>query len=830
MTSSLGSAAFDLRLAWRRTAASPGFALASVLSLGLGIGAVTTLASVVQSVLLRPLPVAEPERVVAVYTSDYSGPAYGASSYPDYLDFRASGVFAGLVAFQTAPLGLAADGASARAWAEFVTGDYFATLGIPVARGRALSPADDRAGAPPVTVVSHALWQRLFGGDAGALGRTVTLSGRPFTVVGVAEPGFAGLTRGLAMDVWVPMAARAALGADPRTLESRGDRGLLLFGRLPAGVPLAAAEARLRTVAGSLREAHPQEWTDVRQQPRRIALLPEWQARLQPMLAGPVQVFLALLGGIAVLVLLTACANVASLFLARLVRRRREVGVRLSLGAGRGRLVRQFLAETLLVALLGGALGTLLAYAATGALASARLPLPVPVALDVQPDLRVLAFALAVSLAAGLGLGLLPSLAAARTDVLPGLKDAAPARFGGGRLRGAFVVAQVALSLVLVCGAFLFLRGLGRAAAIDPGFDAAPVLAVPADLVLSGYDEARTAAFEDRVRERAGGVDGVTAVALAANVHLDPLSTVRRGLTIEGYARSADEDMEVHAAAVGAGFFETLGLPLVRGRGFTAADRPGAPLVAVVNETFARRYWPGQDAIGRRLSTSGPEGPFLHVVGVARDAKYATLGEDPKAFFYVAFAQDHRFVRSLGEFLPATVLVRTAGGDPRTRAAAVSQAVQDVDPRLAVAPARPLADLVGLSTLPSRIAGTVLLAFGAVGLGLAALGLSGVVAQSVAQRTREFGVRVAIGARRGQIVRLALDEGLRLVGAGLVLGLALGLVLARLASSLLFGLSTVDPVTFVGAPALLLAVAAGAAWLPARRASRVDPVACLRSE
>lgn len=821
--------AMDARLAARRLGASPGFALTAVLSLGLGIGATTTLASLVQAVLLRPLPVAEPERVVAVYTSDFSGPAYGGSSYPDYLDYRASGVFDGLVAYQTAPLGLASEGVSARVWAEFVTGDYFATLGIPVARGRAIAPADDRAGAPSVAVVSHALWQRLFGGDASVLGRKLTLSGRPFTVVGVAEPGFSGLTRGLAMDAWVPMAARPLLGADPRALESRGDRSLLLLGRLPAGTPLPAAEARLRTLAASLREAHPQEWTDVRRETRRIGLLPEWQARLQPMLAGPVQVFLALLGAIAALVLLAACANVANLFLARLLRRRREVAVRLSLGAGRGRLVRQFLAETLLVALVGGALGTLLAYAATGAIASARLPLPVPVALDVQPDPRVLAFALAVSLATGLGLGLLPSLAAARVDVLPGLKDGTPARLGRGRLRGAFVVAQVALSLVLLCGAFLFLRGLGRAAAIDPGFDGGPVLAVPADLVLSGYDEARTAGFEGRVRERVGGVPGVTAVALAANVHLDPLSTVRRGLMIEGYTSAAEEDMEVHAAAVGAGFFETLGLPLVRGRGFTHADRPGAPRVAVVNETFARRYWPGQDPIGRRLSTSGAEGPFLDVVGVARDAKYGTLGEDPRAFFYVAFAQDHAFVRSMGEFVPATVLVRTSG-DARARAAAVSQAVQDVDPRLAVAPARPLSDLVGLSTLPSRVAGGALLAFGALGLGLSALGLSGVVAQSVAQRTREFGVRVAIGARRGQIVRLALDEGLRLVAVGLVLGLGLGLVLARLASSLLFGLSAVDPVTFAGAPALLLCVAAVAAWLPARRASRVDPVTCLRSE
>ena len=817
----------DARLAARRLRGSPGFTAAAVLSLGLGIGATTTVFGLIDAVLLRPLPVRDPASVVAVYTSDFSGPPYGTSSYPDFLAFRDAGVFDGLAAFAMAPLGVAGEGGPGRVWSEIVTGDYFTLLGIPVARGRGLMPADDRPGAPLAAVISHGLWQRAFGGDAAIVGRTLTVSGHAFTIVGVAGPGFSGLTRGLAMDMWVPMATRPALTGDPRILEARGDRSLQVFGRLER-LPRVAAEARLATLAQSLRADHPDHWTDVRQETRRISLLPEWQARIQPMLSGPVNAFLGLLAAIVLLVLLAACANVATLFLARLVRRRREVAVRLSLGAGRARLVQQFVAETLAVALLGGALGVVLAFVAADAVAALRLPLPVTVTLDVTPDRRVLGFTVAVSLLAGLALGLFPSLQAARVDVLPGLKDAG-GRGGRSRLRGAFVVAQVALSLVLLSGALLFLRGLGRAAAIDPGFDAGPVVAVPADLVLSGYDEARTVAFQQSLIERVGASSGVEAVALATNLHLDPLSGTRRGLSIQGYVPAADEDMEVHSAAVGAGFFEALRLPIVRGRGFQDRDRPGAPPVAIVNETFVRCYFGGQDPLGRRISTRGDEGPFMEVVGVARDAKYASLGESPRAFFYVPFVQDFAFVQSVGSFLPATVLVRT-DGDPRARAAAIRDAVQGLDPTLSLSPPRPLADLLGLSVLPTRVAGMALGAFGVLGLGLAALGLSGVVAQSVAQRTREFGVRLALGARRGQLTRLAVGSVARLVAIGAVAGLAASLAFARLAEGFLYGLSPVDPVTFASALACLGAVALSAAFLPARRAGLVDPVTSLRSE
>jgi predicted permease len=817
----------DARLAVRLLKASPGFTLAAVLSLGIGIGATATVFGLVDAVLLRPLPVRDPERVVAVYTSDRSGPAYSASSYPDYLAFRDSGVFDGLAAFTMAPLGLAGERSPGRVWSEIVSGDYFETLGIALARGRGLAAVDDRAGAPLVAVVSHGLWQRL-GGEESLLGGTLTLAGRAFTVVGVTSPGFVGMTRGLAMDVWVPMSSRPLLTGDARILEARGDRGLQLFGRLRADVPLTVAKARLDTLARSLRAEHPTQWTDVRGETRRISLLPEWQARIQPMLSGPVHAFLALLAAIALLVLLAACANLATLFLVRLVRRRREVAVRLSLGAGRARLVRQFVTETLLVALLGCGLGTLLAFAAADALASMRFPLPVTVSLDVRPDVRVLGFALGLSLLTGAALGFFPSLRASRVDVLTGLKEGAGS-WRRSRLRSGFVVAQVALSLVLLAGALLFVRGLGRAAAIDPGFEAGPVVAVPVDLVLSGYDQARTEAFQRTLLERVRRLDGVEAASLALTLHLDPMSSMRRGLTVQGYVPAADEDMEVHATAVGAGFFEALRIPILRGRAFAEGDRPGAPLVAIVNETFARRYWPGQDPLGRRISVRGEEGPFLEVVGVARDAKYATLGEEPRAFFYVPFVQDFAFVKSVGSFVPATVLVRT-DGVPAARLAAVRRAVQEIDPGVTVSPARPLADLLGLTVLPTRVAGLALGAFGALGLGLAALGLSGVVAQSVAQRTREFGVRLALGADRGDLVRLALGEGSRLVLVGAAVGLAASLALAQLARGFLYGLPPTDPVTFTAAVALLAAAALGASYVPARRAGRVDPVASLRSE
>jgi predicted permease len=820
----------DLRHAIRQLCKTPVFTLVAALSLGLGIGANTAVFSLVNGALLKPLPVRDPGRVVALFTSDYSGSDYGGTSYPDFLDFRErSDAFEGLSAYVLQPVAFAGlEGQSARLWAELATADYFATLGLPIARGRALGPEDDRPEAS-AAVLSHDLWQRRFGGDPGVVGRALTLSGRTFTVVGVAAPGFAGLVRGLAADLWLPLAARPALDPDSGSLTDRGARGLRVLGRLRPGGGMQAAQAQLAVLADQMHRAYPDEWSDVRGGPRRISLLPESGVRIDPRMSGPLAAFSALLMGVVGLVLLIACANIAGFVLTRAAERRREVAIRLSLGAGRARVVRQFLTENLLLAALGGALGWLVAVWATSLVAALRLPLPLPIRFETAPDARVLAFALLASLATGIALGLAPALQASSPDLLAALRD--EARTGAGRrshARQVFVIAEVALCLVLLVGGGLFLKSLRNATAIDPGFEPRNVLLLSADLGLAGYDANRAAAFETGLAERLRRVAGVEAAGLAAAMPLDPHAQARRRVRVPGYPEKPGEDMEVRLGVVGAGYFEALGIPILRGRGFRTADRPDGPGVVVVNETFAGRFWPGEDAIGRTFRT-GDDGPELEVVGVARNGKYGSLSEDPLPFFYEPYVQDFRFARRLGAFMPAAIAVRTTG-DPLALAAALRDAVQSLDARLPVYGPRTLEQHLGVALLPARVAGYALGVFGLLGLGLASLGLAGIVAYSVSQRTHEIGVRVALGASRSDVLRMVLGEGMRLTLAGLALGLLLAAPAARMISGFLLGLSAGDPAIFMGVVALLTLTGLLACYVPARRALRVDPMAALRRE
>lgn len=827
----MNSLLLDLRHAIRQLRRTPVFTLVAALSLGLGIGANTALFSLVNAALLKPLPVRDPGQVVAVFTSDSSGPAYGGTSYPDFLDFREqSEAFAGLSAYLLQPVAIVGqEGQSARLWAELATGNYFTTLGIPIARGRALGPEDDRPEAS-AAVLSHDLWRHRFGGDPAVLGRPLTLSGRTFTIVGVAAPGFSGLVRGLAADLWLPLAARPALDADSGPLTDRGSRGLRILGRLAPGVSLEAAEAQLAVLASQLQRAYPAEWTDERGQPRRISLLPESRVRIDPRMSGPLAAFSALLMAVVGLVLLIACANIAGFVLARAAERRREVAIRLSLGAGRARVVRQFLTENVLLAALGGGIGWLVAVWATSLVASLRLPLPLPIRFETAPDARVLGFALLVSLATGIALGLAPAIQASRPDLVPALRD--ETRTGAARrshVRQVLVIAEVALCLVLLVGGGLFLKSLRNAAAIHPGFDPRNVLLLSADLTLAGYDANRAAAFEEELSDRLLEVPGVAAAGLAAALPLDPHAQARRRVRVPGYPEKPGEDMDARLGVVGAGYFEALGIPILHGRGFRAADRPDAPGVAVVNETFAQRFWRGQDAIGRTFRAGDEDGPELEVVGVAANGKYGSLSEDPLPLYYEPFAQDFRFARRLGAFMPAAIAVRTTG-DPLAQAAALRDAVQSLDARLPVYGARTLEQHLGVALLPARVAGYALGFFGLLGLGLASLGLAGIVAYSVSQRTHEIGVRVALGASRADVLRMVLGEGMKLTLAGLAVGLLLAAAAARLVAGLLLGLSAGDPATFLGVAALLALTGLLACYLPARRALRVDPMAALRRE
>jgi putative ABC transport system permease protein len=813
----------DLRYAVRQLRRSPGFTLVATLTLGLAIAGNATIFSLVNGLFFRPLPVAEPDRVVAIYTADFSHGEFGSTSYPDYLDMAAGlPSLAGLTGVSLQPTSLnGGRGESERILLGVVAGDYFATLGVPLALGRGFTADEMQAGGPPAVVLSHALWTTRFASDPGLPGHAVQLGGLPFTVVGVAAPGFRGVLRGVGEQAWVPFSTDPLLRPGSTASISRGARGTLLYGRLRPGATLAGLQAEAAVLARRMFAAYPDSWRRIDGRGRAITVLAESDVRVMPMIRGAVLGASALLAVIVVLVLLIACSNLANLVLARSAARSREFAVRLALGANRGRLVRQLLAENVVLAWLGGATGLMLAWWITAALSRYQPPLPIPVALDVQPDVRVFAFVAGLTALAGCLVGLAPALHASRPSLVPALKDGQGAGRRRSGVRNLFVVVQVGLSLVLLIGAGLFLRSLREAAAIDPGFGARRGVLMTLDLGLNRYQEARIQQFHTDLLDATRGLPGVEAAALVSAMPL-ALDGGRQWIQIEGYQPAEGEDMEVSFSAVSDGYFETLEVPLARGRGFTRADRAGAPGAVVVNESFVRRYWPGSTGLGQRVSLrGGSEGPYLEVVGVARDGKYSSLGDVPKPFFYKALAQepDRR----------ATLVVRSAV-DPAALVGPLRQAVRQLDPALPIERVSTLEEHIGFSLLPARVAGSVLGLFGLLGLVLASLGIAGVVASGVTQRVREIGIRMALGARDREVVALVVRDALRLVAIGLGAGLLVALPLALLTGRFLYGLSPVDPVTYLLMPALFGLVAVVASWLPARRAAAIDPMVVLRSE
>ena len=800
----------DVRYGVRALARAPGFTAIALVVLSLGIGANATIFSFANAFFLRPLPVSDPGSIVRVCSNRYS--TTGQRSYLEYRDRNST--LSGLAAFQMKSFGLLIDRETEHVFGEIVSGEYFSTVGIAPARGRLLQPGDDRAGASPVVVLSHAFWTRRFGAAPDAIGRTIRLNDQPFQVVGVAAQDFSGLMTPLRGDLWVPLAAdaylRPALDAQAR-LDSTS---LHLVGRLKPDVDRARAQADLDTIGRQLRTAAGQPGSGT-----TVSVYSG--TTLHPEIAPPVTAFTAVLMAVVGLVLLIVCVNVANLVLARAAGRSLELAIRQALGAGRGRLLRQLLTESLLLSSAGAVGGLAIWYWSTRLLAAVQLPAPVPLALDLAIDVRVLAFTTLVAVMTSLAFGLAPALTASRVDLVGALKGSAGEGRGHGRLRSGFLVAQVAMSVLLLIAAGLFIRGFRNARSFDLGFDTDRVLTASVDLETRGYNEATGREFVRAIVERLGAAPGVVGVN-ALDIVPVTLSNRTGQMIREGDPEPGPDRPplpNVYLNAVGPGHFRTLRIAMAAGRDFTEQDGASATNVAIVNETLARRYWPESSALGKRLRPIGAPDRVLEVVGVVRDSKYVTVDEEPRPFVYRPLAQ---------VYTPhVTLLVRTSGTSADALRA-IKETVKAQDPGLAVFNVATLADATALALLPAQVAGNLLGALGVLALLLAALGIYGVLSYIVRSRTREIGVRIAIGATPQAVAFMVVRQSLKWSVVGLSIGLISAGLLTRLLQRFLYGISPTDPLTFGMVTLLLVLVASAAALIPAVRASRLDPIVALK--
>lgn len=801
----------DLRFSLRLLKRNPLFALTAVLSLAIGIGANTTIFTIASALLFRaPSAVADADRLVDIGRSQ-EGDGFDNNSYPNYVDLRARNtVFSDVYAFRfdAQPMSLGGANGAERIYGNLVTNNYFETLGVRPALGR-LFTRDDRteAGAAPVVVLTHRLWTRRFQRDPNIAGRKLLLNGHLFTIAGVAPEGFRGTTV-FAGDLWVPMnmVAEATPRRSASMLTSREATWLLMGGRLKPGVTVERAQAELTLIGSALEREYPRE---NRGRGLRVAAMSP-----VPGNGAPLAAFLAGLMAVAALVLTIACANVAGVLLARATSRRREIAVRLALGAGRARLIRQLLVESATLFLAGGILGLLLARVMTNLLLALLPSLPVPIDVALSLDARTLAFTTALSLAAAVLCGLVPALHASKRDVVSSLKVDASASPERQRLRNVFVVAQVAFSVVLVVGAGLFVRALQRANRIDPGFDASGVELASLDLSLGGYTDTTGPLFARELIQRVRAIRGVQSATLSAVLPLGMGGMGLGPLAVPG----GEKDIRTDWNVVEPGYFATLRTPILRGRDFDDRDRLQTPLVAIVNETMARRLWPNQSAIGKVLLREDER--KLTVIGIARDAKYRSLGDPPRMFIYVPLQQ---------AYLPRTTIVARSTNGQRL-AVEIRTLVASMNPNLPIVTSQTLDELTKFGLVPQRIAASMSGSLGVIGLLLAAMGIYGVTAYMVTSRTREIGIRIALGAERGDVVGMVLRRGMILVLIGVAIGTLLAAAASRVLGSLLFGLAPADPVTFTAAAALFCTIGLAACYVPARRATRIEATQALRSE
>jgi predicted permease len=814
----------DLRYGFRMLLKSPGFTLIAMLALGLGIGANTAIFSVFNGILWRPLPVKDSQQLVILASKPRAIDFPLQLSYPDFKDYRElKTVFSDLAAYVPNPVNFGAEGRPERAWAEMVSGSYFSMLGLEAASGRTFTSDEGWIpGKDPLMVLSYKYWQKRFGGSPAIIGQTVQVNNHAFTIIGVAPESWRGAYYFLEPDFYLPLTTLGTI--DPTqadTLDRRSATFLRVLGRLQPGVTaaqaMAAAEPLDRRLAQEFPEAH---------NSTSLLVLPELKARPEPGLTNFMStaalVFMLLVG----LVLLIACANVANLILARANGRRKEFATRTALGATRGRMMRQLLTETVLLSAFGGILGLVFARWAALALMSVHIPTDIPLRLfDLRMDWRIFGFSFFAALITGMIAGLLPSIQASRTDLADTLK--AGGRSGGAsaghhRFRNALVVAQVAVCLLLLACAGFFMRSLQNSAQVDMGFRVDHTLMMTMDLSLQGYNEKRGQQFYKQLSERVRSIPGVRDAAIGGYI---PMGYDNSLVNIFPEGQVIDDKTKTESAfddEVQPNYFRTAGTPVIQGREFTEADSATGPKVAIVNEAFAKKIWPGENPVGKSFRTK-KDGPPIQVVGVTRTGKYLFLYETPQLFVYLPLAQS---------YLSGANLFVYTEGDPQQLVPAVRDQISQLDASLPVFGVNTMDAHVkyGKPLLPARLSAMLVGAFGLLGLVLASVGVYGVVSYSVSQRTQEIGIRTALGAQRSNVLAMVLKQGMAMALVGTAVGIVLSFLLFRGLSSVLYGVKSTDFVTLTAVSAILLAVAFAASYVPALRATRVDPVVALREQ
>jgi len=826
----------DLRYGLRMMARNPSFTAVAVLTLAIGIGATTTAFTWINAVLLQPLGgVADPNRLVILESVTPNG-EWVPNSYPDFIDFRDRlKLLDGIAVTRPSAFSVGREDHADRVWGELVSGNFFAVLGVKAESGRLFLPAEfaDAPGKFPIAVISDRYWRSHFGADPGIAGKTILINQHELTIVGVAAPAFHGSLPVTAFDLWVPYVEQPALnGVKEWMLRDRHTRNMLGIARLKQGVTIDEARGELKALADRMAIAN----ADV-SEGMSATLLPLWKSPHGPqgLLVGPLRILM----GVCILVLLIVCANVANLLMARATVREREFTARLALGAGRARLARQVLTESLLLTGSGAALGLAVTPWMSRALKFLMPPGPMQqlVAMDTRPDFAVLAFTAGVCVLAAIAAGLVPALQVGRLNLSARLNAggrSGTASRGRNRLRSALVGSEVALALVTLVGAGLFARGFQTTMRIDPGFDPNHVLLNQFYLNTNGYNLAQRKEFCRRLGERMLAAPGVTDVAYSDGVPLGFEPSWWEELKIEGYATRPNENMSIFRNVISPGYLPLMHIPIVEGRNFTEQDNEDdkSPAVMIVNQAFVRRFFAGRDPIGTRIHGWGS---WFRVVGVAKDSKYHYLGENTPAYFYVPFRQLYR------EDMNLAFYVRTKG-EPDSVLSTLRAQVRDLDPNVTVFDAAPLKEFIGASLYPQKVAASLMTVLGSIALLLAAVGLYSVMAYSVAQRTQEIGVRMAMGAQRGHVLRMVIRQGLALTAGGLIAGAVLAIGLARAIASVSFtnsamgssekllGSGADNPLIYLAAAGFLCAVAAMASWLPARRAAAIDPMRALRME